>query len=152
MHPHWHWQLSPSIIYLLLIHTVPSSETLGSATDYAPQTNVECPNVSFVRQFTAENQTLHPQEVDYVTTRASTVLPQTWNTWLSFNNSQHGYNTSDFQDHFPKVGIAISGGGLRAALYGAGTLRALDARSHGAKAAGTGGLLQVASYLTGLSG
>ena len=152
MPPHWHWQLSASIIYVLLAPTVSSTETLGSVTDYVPQTNVKCPNVSFVRQFTAENQTLHPQETDYIATRASTVLPDAWNTWLSSNNSQHGYNTSDFQGHFPKVGIAISGGGLRAALYGAGALRALDVRFDAARAAGTGGFLQVASYLTGLSG
>lgn len=59
---------------------------------------------------------------------------------------------SSFQGNLPKVGIAIPGGGLRAAQYGAACLEALDARNNSAKAAGTGGLLQVASYMTGLSG
>lgn len=48
--------------------------------------------------------------------------------------------------------MAIPGGGLRAAQYGAGCLSGLDARNDSAKAAGSGGLLQVTSYLTGLSG
>jgi lysophospholipase len=55
-------------------------------------------------------------------------------------------------DAWPKIGIAQPGGGLRAAQYAAGALSGLDARNETAKAAGTGGLLQVASYITGLSG
>lgn len=48
----------------------------------------------------------------------------------------------------PCSGIAISGGGLRASLYGAGTLSALDGRNSST----AGPLLQLASYLAGLSG
>lgn len=43
-------------------------------------------------------------------------------------------------------------GGYRAAQYGAGVLSGLDARNESAQSAGTGGLLQVAHYLSGLSG
>ncbi|RXW14305.1 hypothetical protein EST38_g11554 [Candolleomyces aberdarensis] len=125
-----------------------------SVTDYAPFTNVDCPDFStqpLLRTFSAENQTLHPQEVEYVNTRSQTVLPRAWADWLG-DGSSLGYTLSDFQNNFPKVGIAIPGGGLRAAQYGAACLEALDARNDSAKAAGTGGLLQVASYMTGLSG
>lgn len=52
----------------------------------------------------------------------------------------------------PTVGIAVSGGGFRAALVGAGTFNALDGRNTTAVQAGTGGVWQLASYMTGLSG
>lgn len=52
----------------------------------------------------------------------------------------------------PTVGIAVSGGGFRAALVGAGMFNAFDGRNKSAVKAGTGGVLQLASYMTGLSG
>lgn len=53
----------------------------------------------------------------------------------------------------PRVAIAISGGGYRALMNGAGALAAFDNRSSNATAAGhLGGLLQSATYLSGLSG
>jgi lysophospholipase len=52
----------------------------------------------------------------------------------------------------PTVGIAVSGGGFRAALVGAGTFAALDGRNSSAVQDGTGGVWQLASYMTGLSG
>jgi lysophospholipase len=55
-------------------------------------------------------------------------------------------------ENLPTLGIAVSGGGFRAALYGAGTINALDGRNSTSTSAGTGGVLQMASYLTGLSG
>ncbi|KAG6816975.1 hypothetical protein H0H87_001290 [Tephrocybe sp. NHM501043] len=126
-----------------------------SVTDYAPSTNVQCPDfstTSLIRVFTPDNQTLHPQETAYINERASTVLPDAWQSWLGGNVDGHGYNLSMFQDNYPKIGMAIPGGGLRSALYGASCIGALDARNDSAKAAGTGGLLQVTSYLSGLSG
>jgi hypothetical protein len=88
----------------------------------------------------------------YVNTRLTTVIPNEWKNWIS-DGSAIGYNLSALNSSsFPKIGIAISGGGYRAAQYGAGVLSALDARNQSGKAAGTGGLLQVSSYLSGLSG
>jgi lysophospholipase len=53
----------------------------------------------------------------------------------------------------PRVAIAISGGGYRALMNGAGALAAFDNRSTNATEAGhLGGLLQSATYLSGLSG
>ncbi|KAM5356591.1 hypothetical protein ACJ41O_003237 [Fusarium nematophilum] len=53
----------------------------------------------------------------------------------------------------PNIGIAISGGGYRAMLSGAGALAAWDIRSDGSDKDGNlGGLLQSATYLSGLSG
>jgi lysophospholipase len=127
----------------------------GSVTDYAPLINQPCPDVTtdpLLRVFTATNQSLHPREAKYVHTRLTTVIPNEWKNWIG-DGSAIGYNLSSFDSSsFPKVGIAISGGGLRAAQYGAGVLSALDARNESAKTAGTGGFLQVTSYLSGLSG
>ena len=121
---------------------------------YAPATGSLCPNITqnpLLREFTAETQTLHPQESAYISTRESTVIPEAWQDWLG-SGSQIGYNVSVLSKNFSRVGIAFSGGGFRAAQYSAGVTSALDARNSSAKSAGTGGLLQVASYISGLSG
>jgi lysophospholipase len=123
-------------------------------TAYAPQTNVQCPNITaepLIRVFTPQTQTLNPQESAYIDTRESTVLPAAWEAWIG-DGYALDYNLSSFVGHFPRIGMAFSGGGFRAAQYGAGVLSALDARNDSAKAAGTGGLLQVSSYIAGLSG
>ncbi|KAI9885006.1 MAG: Lysophospholipase 1 [Watsoniomyces obsoletus] len=53
----------------------------------------------------------------------------------------------------PNVGIALSGGGWRALLNGAGAIAAFDDRTANATNRGQlGGLLQSATYLAGLSG
>ncbi|KJA19980.1 hypothetical protein HYPSUDRAFT_43886 [Hypholoma sublateritium FD-334 SS-4] len=141
---------------LLVIPTLVSAAALASqVTDYAPKANVECPDLStapLIRTFTPQNQTVHPAEEEYVTTRKNTVIASAWVDWLG-NGSALGYDLTNFNaSDFPTVGFAIPGGGLRAAQYGAGVIQALDARNSSAKAIGTGGLLQVASYITGLSG
>lgn len=53
----------------------------------------------------------------------------------------------------PNIGLAVSGGGYRAMLNGAGAIAAWDSRSPGSNDTGAlGGLLQSATYLSGLSG
>ena len=53
----------------------------------------------------------------------------------------------------PNIAIAASGGGYRACLNGGGAIQAFDSREDNTTAAGhLGGLLQSATYLTGLSG
>ncbi|KAL8393585.1 hypothetical protein RB595_003358 [Gaeumannomyces hyphopodioides] len=57
--------------------------------------------------------------------------------------------------NLPNVAIAVSGGGYRALMNGAGFLAAADDRTPGSTAQGKGsigGLLQSATYLAGLSG
>lgn len=158
--------LPPGLLCLVFSHIVLLSHTtpaLGQripeilqekVTDYAPRTAVDCPDIStqpLLRTWRAEEQTLHPREEDYIGNREKTVLPNAWKDWLG-DGSKLGYDISKFEGKWPRVGIAIPGGGLRAAQYGGACLEALDARNDSAKAAGTGGLLQVASYMTGLSG
>lgn len=53
----------------------------------------------------------------------------------------------------PNIGIAVSGGGYRALMNGAGFLAAADSRTPGSTdAGGIGNLLQATTYLAGLSG
>jgi lysophospholipase len=48
--------------------------------------------------------------------------------------------------------MAFSGGGYRASFFTAGVLTAFDARNETSRSKGTGGLLQVTQYMSGLSG
>lgn len=52
----------------------------------------------------------------------------------------------------PMVGLSISGGGTQSGIGGFGIWQAFDDRYPEAVDAGTGGLAQIISYLTGLSG
>ena len=142
------------IVSALDIDTHSYAQVMGSPDDYAPQTNVACPNLTqtpLLRVFTPETQSLNALEANYVSNRQQTTIVDAWKDWLG-DGSRLGYNLSDFDGLFPKVGIALSGGGYRAAQYGAGVLSGLDSRNDSAKAAGAGGLLQVASYISALSG
>ncbi|CAI7666716.1 unnamed protein product [Penicillium bialowiezense] len=56
-------------------------------------------------------------------------------------------------DELPNIAIGISGGGLVAALNGAGAIKAFDERTEGSTAEGQlGGLLQSSTYFAALSG
>lgn len=123
---------------------------------YAPDTNTNCPDVlatPLIRVFTPEAQVLNAQEAAYIKTRQTTVIAQAWKDWIG-DGSSIGYNLSSLSTsgNWSTIAISFSGGGFRAAQYGAGVISALDARNASGKAAGTGGLLQVSSYLSGLSG
>lgn len=109
------------------------------------------PNDTLLRVFTPQTQSLNELEANYTNTRLTEVVPQAWQQWLG-NGSALGYNLSAFDGNYSRIGIAISGGGYRAAQYGAGVLSGFDARNSSAVAAGTGGLLQVTSYISALSG
>jgi lysophospholipase len=108
---------------------------------------------------TPGNQALSSSEASYIQNRKTNVLPQAWKTYLSnvlsTNPDLPDYVSSILSgdsSEIPTLGIATSGGGYRAAIFGAGVLNALDARNLSSDAAGTGGLLQAATYLSGLSG
>ncbi|KAF9227378.1 phospholipase B [Gyrodon lividus] len=126
----------------------------GLITDYAPTINAPCPQISngvLVRTFTPLTQTLNSQEQSYIHARESNVIPNAWSDWVG-DGSAIGYSFSSINESLPRIGIAIGGGGYRAAQFGAGVFSALDARNTTAKTSGTGGLLQVTSYFAGSSG
>lgn len=163
----------PMLPLLLLGHILLSSSLqlvkcqLAAAEAYTP-TQVSCPpDTSLVRHAgTGTNQSINPSEAAYVGSRQSLVLPSAWKSYLANVEAQvaannvsalPGYVTDiligvNGSSGYPTFGIATSGGGYRAAIVGAGVLNALDGRNASAVEAGTGGLLQAATYLTGLSG
>ncbi|KJZ72103.1 hypothetical protein HIM_08476 [Hirsutella minnesotensis 3608] len=68
-------------------------------------------------------------------------------------NSNNYIKQSESSRALPVIGIACSGGGYRAMLNGAGVLASWDSRSEGSRQrSGLGGLLQSATYISGLSG
>ena len=142
--------MAPSLSISLALSAFLAVGSCASLADYAPSFTT-CPDISFVRAFSANRQELNPSEKSYISERESQVIPQAWKSWLG-DGSAIGYETSVFANHFPRVAVAFSGGGYRASQFGAGVISAIDARNATSVAAGTGGLLQVSSYLSGLSG
>lgn len=122
---------------------------------YKP-TNVTCPSRSLVRNAgtnAANNQTVNPDEASYIARRKQ-IVASAFQDFLGQDNLT-GYDLNAIApnaSYWPTVGIAVSGGGFRAALVGAGTFQALDGRNQSSVQAGTGGIMQLASYMTGLSG
>lgn len=56
------------------------------------------------------------------------------------------------ETNVPRVGLTISGGGTQSGIGGLGIWQAFDARYEPAVRAGTGGLAQIITYISGLSG
>ncbi|KAI0362958.1 hypothetical protein BV20DRAFT_1117055, partial [Pilatotrama ljubarskyi] len=107
-------------------------------------------------------QTLAEEEARYISARRSFVLPDAWAVYLENVKRSAALPFPLYMDlillgllgthALPNVGIATSGGGLRAAFFGAGVLSALDGRNRTSVEEGMGGLLQATSYISGLSG
>ncbi|CAN3372740.1 hypothetical protein DIURU_004772 [Diutina rugosa] len=117
---------------------------------YAPG-KMDCPTS---KDIIREANQLRPDEADWVSERHK-------NTDQELLEFLKRANMSDFDpEDFLKnkanrsltIGLAFSGGGYRAMLAGAGELSALDSRTTNANDKGLGGLLQSATYITGLSG
>ncbi|KAM0755624.1 hypothetical protein T439DRAFT_308052 [Meredithblackwellia eburnea MCA 4105] len=139
----------------LLRLIVLASGSLAQLDSYAP-TLVTCPVTVLTRTGSplpgSANQTLDSGEATYIQKRRTEVLAPLWETYLSDTTSgSTGYNISHLfpiSSSWPRVSTSVSGGGYRAALYGAGSLSALDSRN----ATNAGPFLQLSEYLSGLSG
>jgi lysophospholipase-like protein len=104
------------------------------------------PNSPLARLATGVNSA----EASWVATRAS-YASAAMNTylaraWVGLNQ----YNL-DLKNNLPRVGVALSGGGFRAMLNGAGVLQAFTSDGN-PPTARTGGILDSSLYVTGLSG
>ncbi|KAK9456075.1 lysophospholipase catalytic domain-containing protein [Dipodascopsis uninucleata] len=137
----------------LAAHTAGQSKRSFSATaleDYAP-TNVTCPSYPLLR---SSYDGVSSSETDYISSRLNSTMPALVK-FLDRVDIDAGFNASQFigtNTSIP-IGMAISGGGYRAMLTGAGFLSATDERTTNATDQGhLGGLLQATTYLTGLSG
>ncbi|KAH8598423.1 lysophospholipase-like protein [Bisporella sp. PMI_857] len=128
----------------------PDSPTGG----YAPG-NVECPSshpIIRAASGLSDNETAWLQ-----LRRNKTVGPMisilTRANISGFDASEYITRIAGNSNILPNIGIAISGGGYRAMLNGAGFVAAADSRTENStNAGGIGGLLQSATYLSGLSG
>lgn len=81
-----------------LINAAATDPSQDSVTDYAPQVNVQCPDISttpLIRVFTPQNQSLHPDETAFINNRETYVLPDAWSAWLG-DGSSLSYNASAF--------------------------------------------------------
>lgn len=122
--------------------------------DYAPG-KVTCPSE---RPSIREASGLSDNETAWLPLRRNaTVAPLT--SFLEranisgFDAQSYIAGISNNATALPNIGIAVSGGGYRALMNGAGFLAAADNRTVNATgAAGLGGLLQATTYLAGLSG
>lgn len=70
-----------------------------------------------------------------------------------FDAESYITNHANDASALPNIAIALSGGGYRACMSGGGAVQAFDSREKNSTAAGhLGGLLQSATYISGLSG
>ncbi|KAL0944476.1 lysophosphoplipase A [Colletotrichum truncatum] len=130
---------------------------LASALDdsqadlYAP-VHAKCPDDLRVRP---ASEGLSRSESSWKASRGEKAIPAL-SSYLTLANID-GFNVQEYiqrlnSTSYPVVGLAISGGGTQSGVGGLGIWQAFDARNPAAVQARTGGLTQVLSYLTGLSG
>ncbi|KAG6146991.1 hypothetical protein E4U48_002809 [Claviceps purpurea] len=125
-----------------------------SPSGYAPS-HVDCPTT---KPRIRDGSSLSPQEMEWLPRRRNeTIAPM--RALLKrlaipgFDVDKHFAGVEKDPTALPNIGLAVSGGGYRAMLNGAGAVAAWDSRSTGSDAAGNlGGLLQSATYISGLSG
>ncbi|KAM3083979.1 Lysophospholipase 1 [Clarireedia jacksonii] len=129
---------------------LPNSPTGG----YTPGV-VDCPST---RPTIRVASSLSPNETAWLEVRRNaTIAPMT--EFLSrmnisgFDAASYIKRVSGNASTLPNIGLAVSGGGYRALMNGAGFLAAADDRTKNSTNTGQiGGLLQSSTYLAGLSG
>lgn len=142
-------------ISLLLSPCLTLSHALNLSESYAP-VHVDCPpDVDLTRSAAAG---LHPDEETWLHNRKQVVAGALGQYLTNANLKDFdidkyvsGINASNFAA-VPGIGVAVSGGGYASAILGTGLLRALDDREEVSVKAGTGGLLQSLSFVSGQSG
>ncbi|KAM0482163.1 hypothetical protein ACHAP7_004390 [Fusarium lateritium] len=123
----------------------------GGSDPYVP-VYTSCPSDLKVRK---ASDGLSDEESSWRERRAKKMMPDL-EGYLKLANIS-GFDISAYleklkEDDVPIVGLSVSGGGTQSGIGGLGIWQAYDARSAAAKAARTGGLTQLLSYITGLSG
>lgn len=116
---------------------------------YAPK-RTACPTAKVVR----EALEISSQEENYVRERQA-VTNENLKEFLNDVGQLLSFDADEFITNASKnisIGLAFSGGGYRAMLSGAGAVLAMDKRYKNLTETGLGGLLQSATYITGLSG
>jgi hypothetical protein len=94
---------------------------------------------------------LNSDEQEWLAQRTASAYPAL-QTYLSDAwSAKSQYPIATIMQSPPRIGVAVSGGGFRAMLNGAGVLQAFDSTSS-ESVAGFSGLLDSALYISGLSG
>jgi lysophospholipase len=158
--------MNPLHVLLTVFLSLPAAPTLvfaqSAASAYTPSVGECPPNFRLIREpspSSSSAQTLSSGELLYVQSRNAKVLPDAWRSYFQTVQGT-GLLLPPYVEsilnggarEYPTLGIANSGGAYRAAIFGAGVLTALDGRNATSRAVGTGGLLQAATYNSGLSG
>ncbi|CAH7689801.1 lysophospholipase, partial [Phakopsora pachyrhizi] len=129
---------------------------ISTASSYAPVVQA-CPTdqplIRLAGAAVSSNQSLSTGEINFRNGRRNF----TSSNWKEFFTTGPGSKTnyqstsllSNENNDWPILGLAHSGGGERAALYAAGVVKALDARTTESPVRG---ILQLATYQSGLSG
>lgn len=101
---------------------------------------------------------ISPSEASWLKLRREKTI-QPMIDWLSrisiadFDAASYINSVQQNPENLPNIAIAISGGGYRSLMSGAGFLAAADARTKSSTSPGhIGGLLQATTYVSGLSG
>lgn len=141
----------PADVAYLVDRALPNSPS----GNYTPKV-VSCPSKRPTIRSAAE---LSPSELEWIPVRRNnTVKPMI--EFLKRSNIS-GLNVESYINKaassnvsaLPNIAIAVSGGGYRALMNGAGFVKAADSRTPGSTdKGGIGGLLQSSTYLAGLSG
>ncbi|KAE8153114.1 lysophospholipase catalytic domain-containing protein [Aspergillus avenaceus] len=132
-----------------------SPRALPNAPDEYSPDNVSCPST---RPSIRSAASLSTNEKEWLEVRRNETLQPMKDllgrlNLTSFDPSGYIDKHKSNASNIPNVAIAVSGGGYRALTNGAGALKAFDSRTDNSTATGhLGGLLQSATYLSGLSG
>ncbi|KJZ77229.1 hypothetical protein HIM_03550 [Hirsutella minnesotensis 3608] len=155
--PQWHNAALESSSSSLSVRDYASLDR--RATDRSPKgytpSSVDCPRQ---RPSIRNGSTLSPQEQEWLPRRRNDTIPHIRSLLKriaipGFDSDRYLEGVEKNATALPNIGIAVSGGGYRAMLNGAGVIAAFDSRSGGSESKGNlGGLLQSATYLSGLSG
>ncbi|UNI16366.1 Lysophospholipase [Purpureocillium takamizusanense] len=142
---------SALLVIVLLAQACRGQQGGPDSDPYVPA-YTECPENLIVRN---ASEGLSPQEESWRSTRGKQVMTGL-HDYLNVANIS-GFDVQGFmvklnESTVPIVGMSISGGGTQSGIGGLGIWQAYDARYPAAVAAGTGGLTQILSYITGLSG
>ncbi|KAB2572337.1 Lysophospholipase 1 [Lasiodiplodia theobromae] len=121
---------------------------------YTPE-EVDCPST---RPSIRQAASLSSSETSWLETRRNNTVSAMRDLLGRLNIS--GFDSNSYIDSaaknisaLPNIGIAVSGGGYRALLNGAGAVAAFDSRTPNSTESGhIGGLLQSSTYFAGLSG
>ncbi|RAL02836.1 uncharacterized protein BO80DRAFT_492094 [Aspergillus ibericus CBS 121593] len=132
-----------------------SPRALSNAPDGYTPANVSCPaNRPTIRSAS----TLSANETAWLDVRRQQTVSAMKDFFghinmSSFDAVSYINNHASNITNIPNIGIAVSGGGYRALTNGAGAIKAFDSRTeHSTETGHLGGLLQSATYLSGLSG